>query len=120
MQAIQEVKTGRGGIRTGAGRKPTGNAATIPVRVDARLIPFLNVVRARGVDADLLAKIDALIAPVDLLKELTRLYDIPSKNRKRDAQSLIKTACLALGFTLDDLNEEQEHAVLKYHKELRK
>jgi hypothetical protein len=118
MQVIQEVKTGRGGIRAGAGRKPTGNAATVPVRVDSRLIPFLNVVKVRGVDNELLAKIDALIAPVDLREELTRLYEIPAKNRSRDVQKYIKQA---LGFSvpLDDLNDEQKAKVIKYHKELR-
>lgn len=87
---MQVVKSGRGGFRQGAGRKPTGNAATVPVRVDARLLPFLNVVRARGVDSDLLTKIEAWIAPVNLQEDPTKLCGIPDKNRSRDVNNQTK------------------------------
>lgn len=123
MHAMQEVKSGRGGFREGAGRKPTGGAVTVPIRVDSRLIPFLNVVRLRGVDDSLLAKIDALMAPINLREELTALYEIKAKNRGREVDKRIKDACASLGFSpdnLNELNEEQKIAVLKYHKDLKK
>lgn len=52
----QQVKK-HGGSRTGAGRRPTGKPPTQSIRVDARLLPFLQEVKARGVDDNLINKL---------------------------------------------------------------
>lgn len=46
-----------GGRRTGAGRKPTGSPPTTAIRVDERLLPFLQEVKTRGVDDNLINKL---------------------------------------------------------------
>lgn len=90
-----------------------------PIRVDNRLIPFVEWVRCNGISDDILLTINRIIEPeeadIDLRAKLTELYSIPSKNRTRDAQRKITEACKELGFNSATLTNEQKQKVLDWH-----
>lgn len=132
MQTVS-FKSGRGGVREGAGRKPTGNYKTIPVRVDERLLPILNIIKNRGLDDALLTKIRDTLTPedepIDIVSSLIILYNVSPKNKWRDITHKINEACTALGYqkirdlkgsdltSLDVLTTPQQRTVLNWHKE---
>lgn len=119
--------SGRGGIRAGAGRKSTLQHPADSIRVDTRLFPFLQWTKRNGIDDNLLEMLNKLITDkpdsvpvmpsIDLRAELTLYYSIPAKNRTRDVQKRIKDACIALGFNPENLNYDQQKAVLNWHRE---
>lgn len=121
MQAMQQIKSGRGGFRVGAGRKPTGNHKTIPVRVDERLLNFIEWTRKNGVDDVLLQTLEKLqqgdAPPLNtqqavveeestnappshfhLVSAIADLKGYTSHNVLRDSLRIIRKSCKALGF----------------------
>jgi len=120
--------SGRGGARNGAGRKSSIQHKADSIRVDLRLFPFLQWTKKNGLTDEIINTLnnfidDRFVPPppsINLIDELSTLYKIPSKNRKRTAQNKIKSACIALGFDETNLNYNQQKAVINYHKELRK
>lgn len=130
-----DKKTKRGGFRTNAGRKPTGNK-TIAIRIDERLQNLvINLKNALAVsdltNADIeiiqtmLKKHDAPLNTSEKIRlelELPKLYGYSNKNKARTTE-LIKKARHALGiFQITDtgrpttLTNEQKQMVLNWHK----
>jgi hypothetical protein len=126
-----DKKTKRGGFRTNAGRKPTGNK-TIAIRIDERLkhlvINLKNALAIGDLTNTNIEIIQAMLAPTNINEkirlelELPNLYGYSHKNKDKTTE-LIKQARHALKiFQITNtgrpttLTNEQKQMVLNWHK----